>query len=1068
MSLSKNFFDLDLDDEIVQEGTETGSMDFDFDDPETTEVDDKLSPDQVDEFHSKLKDELGQDDAPSENVTDTMPEIPEFHKEFIKSGEAEKFKNLSVGDEVGMTKIGRFFSLDEIPAEYKKVNDNIKNIKSPDGFIVKVIPVATADCDENGEMNDYIVLYEFQKKYQYGTLQTEPVVDLCMYARNVDDLMKSYEYWSKHQVVEKDTTPTEEPTAEEPATEEPVEEPAADDAGDLDLDAEPAEDTTEEVGDGNEEVTQESMFDSGFSNLRSGIANALKDTKYKVSNIVRGMLGKDMFTVSDDNTTTTIDSMGNGCKVVTRDGKGKMKVNFNNISLSEALRKLVELFKSPEHILEGAIIDPVFEELVVQEADDFEYFNRHASTLAKTWKTSQYPENHTKTVSDLVDEYRKYYETNFRIKKSILDKALDVISRRLTELFNKGYVCGGYFDGYKMIIFHKDWLNKEINQFRIKDNPAYLLYIETSTIPHAQLGVDVREDRYDYDGKKDLGSTRKLMETINNSTTQESYVQEADEPSDDDTVEEAIEKENAPDEEPRTEETVEEDLDMDFDFDFDAPTSTEDALADSETPEGDDLSTFGTDTSDIQNEYDPKEIEILNKLIAAEGEAINDYFDASKDSHDSNARRLYSDIGHEERFHMEQLLFQKAQFTGEKYEPRDPEVKKEYEELLQLGMDDATAMHAAIDKRAMENSGPSDEGMSEEILEYSTDNILSMLHTTSILMEAGMYAYYHRADNTAKQYGIILEAYVVQEEVMNTAKAPKELKGTPNPFALLLKGFRAAVSALSTLTANIREKSEMNRINRNSRMEWLKKNGITGLFKSGKYFYFYNDTDNAFNMVIPVQYVDLLYRLSVDIGKKCGVTVTPQGYHGTIKNPIKYNSIEDGMNKIRSLNMTKTKVIVTDQNKDALVNEFFGYSDKKINVKVWNEEANRAIYESNNVYNKLMCFAMITGKYAQVTDQIMEVMKGLQGNMNSIYYKDRNAYNKYVGYMETIVKTYIKISQAATSDLSEMLSLDKEGVKDVTATRDAGGKLPEGTEDRRTSGALGDNRSNKKYAKAKK
>ena len=1017
MSLSKNFFDLDLDDEIVQEGTETGSLDFDFDDPETAEVDDKLSPDQVDEFHSKLKAELGQDDAPSENAADTMPEIPEFHKEFIESGEAEKFKNLSVGDEVGMTKIGRFFSLDEIPAEYKKVNDNIKNIKSPDGFIVKVIPVATADCDENGEMNDYIVLYEFQKKYQYGTLQTEPVVDLCMYARNVDDLMKSYEYWSKHQVVEKDTTPTDEPTAEEPATEEPEEEPATDDAEDLDLDAEPAEDTTEGVGDGNEEVTQESMFDSGFSNLRSGIANALKDTKYKVSNIVRGMLGKDMFTVSDDNTTTTIDSMGNGCKVVTRDGKGKMKVNFNNISLSEALRKLIELFKSPEHILEGAIMEEV-----VQEAFD---------TKAEAAKMLQRPEVLKEIANSIDDRFKSVCGSLVKPTEADLkenrDRAWNQIRNQRPEIILMMYAPKYY-----------DELNK------------------------AEMDAMMEESRREAEEMR-----KKIMERRNN--VNESYVQEADEPSDDDTVEEAIEKENTPDEEPRTEETVEEDLDMDFDFDFDAPpTSTEDALADSETPEGDDLSTFGTDTSDIQNEYDPKEIEILNKLIAAEGEAINDYFDASKDSHDSNARRLYSDIGHEERFHMEQLLFQKAQFTGEKYEPRDPEVKKEYEELLQLGMDDATAMHAAIDKKAMENSGPSDEGMSEEILEYSTDNILSMLHTTSILMEAGMYAYYHRADNTAKQYGIILEAYVVQEEVMNTAKAPKELKGTPNPFALLLKGFRAAVSALSTLTANIREKSEMNRINRNSRMEWLKKNGITGLFKSGKYFYFYNDTDNAFNMVIPVQYVDLLYRLSVDIGKKCGVTVTPQGYHGTIKNPIKYNSIEDGMNKIRSLNMTKTKVIVTDQNKDALVNEFFGYSDKKINVKVWNEEANRAIYESNNVYNKLMCFAMITGKYAQVTDQIMEVMKGLQGNMNSIYYKDRNAYNKYVGYMETIVKTYIKISQAATSDLSEMLSLDKEGVKDVTATRDAGGKLPEGTEDRRTSGALGDNRSNKKYAKTKK
>lgn len=942
---------MDLDDEIVQEGTETGSLDFDFDDPEDAEVDDKLSPDQVDDFYGKLKDELGQDDAskgPTSNADEkkTITVVPlekvgdvsfGMSRDEVRNifGDASEFNKSSLSknttDDFGFCHV--FYKDDKCEAvELFNTADVVVNGTSIFNSDFETVKGLFPDVEDSGE----------------GFISKEMSVGVYAPDNQIQSILFGCRgYYDS--------------TSKPESTDEPIEEPTVDDTGDLDLDAETVEDTTEKVGDGNEEVTQESMFD-----------------------------------------------------------------------------------------------------------DDFAYLNRHASTLAKTWKESQYSENHTKTVSDLVDEYRKYYETNFRIKKSILDKALDVISRRLTELFNKGYVCGGYFDGYKMIIFHKDWLNKEINQFRIKDNPAYLLYIETSMIPHAQLGVDVREDRYDYDGKKELGSTRKLMETVNNSTTQESYVQEADAPSDDDTVEEAIEKENTPDEEPRTEETIEEDLDMDFDFDFDAPTSTEDALAGSETPEGDDLSTFGTDTSDVQNEYDPKEIEILNKLIAAEGEAINDYFDASKDSHDSNARRLYSDIGHEERFHMEQLLFQKAQFTGEKYEPRDPEVKKEFEELLQLGMDDSTAMHAAIDKKAMENSGPSDEGMSEEILEYSTDNVLSMLHTTSILMEAGMYAYYHRADNTAKQYGIILEAYVVQEEVMNTAKAPKELKGTPNPFALLLKGFRAAVSALSTLTANIREKSEMNRINRNSRMEWLKKNGITGLFKSGKYFYFYNDTDNAFNMVIPVQYVDLLYRLSVDIGKKCGVTVTPQGYHGTIKNPIKYNSIEDGMNKIRSLNMTKTKVIVTDQNKDALVNEFFGYSDKKINVKVWNEEANRAIYESNNVYNKLMCFAMITGKYAQVTDQIMEVMKGLQGNMNSIYYKDRNAYNKYVGYMETIVKTYIKISQAATSDLSEMLSLDKEGVKDVTATRDAGGKLPEGTEDRRTSGALGDNRSNKKYAKTKK
>jgi len=920
------FFDMDLDEPIVQEGSVRDPLMFYDDDEVVQEADENV------EVEEPAVEEPSTDNAGSS--ADAMPEIPEFHKEFIESGEAEKFKGLSVGDEVGMTKIGRFFSLDEIPAEYKKVNDNIKDIKSPDGFIVKVIPVATADCDENGEMNDYIVLYEFQKKYQYGTLQTGPVVDLCMYARNVEDLMASYEYWSKHQVIEKDATPTEEPAPEEPATEE---EPTADDAGDLDLDAEPTEDNTEEVGDGNEEVT------------------------------------------ADD---TEVDD----------------KLSPDEVN---------EFYSKLKHELG--------QESYVQEAFDMK---------SEAAKMIQRPE----------------------VRQAIADS----IDKQFKEL------CGSWVNPTEAELKE----NRERVWNQIKDRPEIALSLHAKKYFDELLDSQTKAMRDDSMAKLEE-MKKKLMERREKNVN-EAFVQEDGEVSDEQTVGEAIEAEN----ETADTGSIATSGDFDFSLDLDAPSS-DDALEGSTTPEGDDLKDFGTDTSDVQNDYDPKEIEILNKLIAAEAEAINDYFDASKDSHDSNARRLYSDIGREERFHMEQLMFQKSQFTGEKYEPRDPEVKKEYEELLQLGMDDHTAMQTAIDKRSMETSSDSVDEMDFEILEYAANNSLTMLHQAEIILEASMYAYYHRADNTAKQYGIILEAYF-QEEVVNTARAPQELKGTPNPFALLLKGFKAALKALSTLTANIRESSERNRINRHARMEWIKKNGITGLFKSGKYFYFYNDTDAAFNMVIPVQYVDLLYRLSVDIGKKCGVTVTEQGYHGTIKNPIKYGSIEDGMAKIRSLNMTKTKVIVTDKNKDALINEFFGYSDKKINVKVWNEEANRAIYESNNVYNKLMCFAMITGKYSQVTDQILEVMQGLQGNMNSIYYKDRNAYNKYVGYMETIVKTYMSITKAATSDLTEMLSLDKEGVKDVTASRDAGNKLPEGAEDRRTSGALGNNRANKQYAKTKK
>lgn len=515
---------------------------------------------------------------------------------------------------------------------------------------------------------------------------------------------------------------------------------------------------------------------------------------------------------------------------------------------------------------------------------------------------------------------------------------------------------------------------------------------------------------------------------------------------DDDTVKEAIDKENATAEEkPRTEETIEEDTEVkespvsDDDRhslsyeELDEITGTNDALEESTTPDGDDLKDFGTDTSDVQNEYDPKEIEILNKLIAAEAEAINDYFDASKDSHDSNARRLYSDIGHEERFHMEQLMFQKAQFTGEKYEPRDPEVKKEYEELLQMGMDDETAIHTAIDKQSMI---PTDDGDDSDMEAFAIafESALTLLRQNEILMEAAQYAYDKRGNKEIfNNFSIITEAYLYQEDVVNTASMSKEVKKFTNPVTLLIKGLKAAVNGLLSAANTARDAAAASRVKRQRKLEWIKKNGITGLFKSGVSFYFYNDKNSTFDMTQPCQYVDLLYRLSVAIGKKCGVQPTKQGYHGTIKNPIKFSTIGDGMAMIKQLQMTKTKVIVTDQNKDALTNEFFGYNDQKINVKVWNEEANKAIYESNNVYTKLQLFGVITNNYLDITLAIMEVLERMQGDTNSIYYKNRALYNDAVNNLKIISTVYRKFINACVSDLAEMQKFDKSVLEETRA-----------------------------------
>jgi hypothetical protein len=288
---------------------------------------------------------------------------------------------------------------------------------------------------------------------------------------------------------------------------------------------------------------------------------------------------------------------------------------------------------------------------------------------------------------------------------------------------------------------------------------------------------------------------------------------------------------------------------------------------------------------------------------------------------------------------------------------------------------------------------------------------------------------------------------------------------------MLIKGLKAAVNGLLSAVNTAKDASEASRIKRQRKLDWIKKNGITGLFKSGVSFYFYDGTTSTFDMTRPVQYVDMLYRLSIAIGKQCGVQPTQQGYHGTIKNPIKFSTIGDGMSMIKTLQMTKTKIIVTDENKDALTNEFFGYNDKKINVKVWNAEANKAIYESNNIYNKLQLFGVITNQYLYVTLAILQVLEKMQGDMNSIYYKNRNLYNDAVNNMNIIVTTYRKLINATVSDLAEMQKFDKT-VLDATHARDVAvqtGQKYEG-ETRRTTGSMDSSgtKNQNRYAKQKK
>ena len=823
---NKPFMEMDIDEfeDKNEEVIDEPNLDFDFDDDaeETTSETDSLS------------------ETPSD---DNSLEIPEFHKEFIESGKAKKYDGMILGDEAGMIKIGRFFNIDEIPAEQKKVNETYKDLTSPEnGEIVKVIPVATADSDpdySDGEMDDYIVLYKYKDTFRYAVLQTSTNPDnigLFAFAHDVNGLESAYDFWSKHQIVSNDSSADPSSTDDSSETPEIPEEPNLDEP----------------------EVTQEAMFDAGFGNLRSKIAQAL-DGKFKVTNVGKGMNGKDSFTISGHideigDVRTTVTNTGTGCEVISRGDEG-FKRNFANISLSAAFEKIKELFDHPQLLF--------------------------------------------------------------------------------AESFNIG-----------------------------------------------KLSVSRFYQEADEEESSDDEETLKLPEMP--------------------------------------------DLDED-ESDEEAPESD---TTEEESPDG--LEGFGMDTSDVQNEFDPKDIDALNKLIAAESEAINDYFDASKDTRDEDLRTLFSDIGHEERFHLEQLMYAKSKLTGEKYEPRDPEVKAEYEELMNGGMDEETAAYTAMDKRSMLGEDDGDDSDMEE-LEQESAFITDALYRNEIITSQLTSNIINNPHDISKELGIIVEAFY-QEAIDNVSSAPKQYTKIDSPLALLTKGLKVAVNGLTRMSAIIRDSMRKDKLTRARKKEWIKKHGIMELFKGGIHLYLFDDNKNKLDLDTPCRYVDFLYRLTKAIGESCGVKLTAAAQHKTISNPIKFKNVDEGMYKLSQVIFNKTKVVVTDENKAALQNEFFGYSDEKINVKV-THGTDQVVNDSGNIYNRLDACILITKKYAEISIAVLDEIKKLEGDVNSVYYKNRNTYNKAMKNIKLVVDKYTQFIGAMSHDLTELMKLDN-GLLKMTRERD--------------------------------
>lgn len=549
-------------------------------------------------------------------------------------------------------------------------------------------------------------------------------------------------------------------------------------------------------------------------------------------------------------------------------------------------------------------------------------------------------------------------------------------------------------------------------------------------------GNNMRNDFYDLPENPINIMEMDIDDDINSKTDD---LPSKDQDSDDDskTDDDSDKKITSKDDEDKDDEDEDEDKDDDneTDDDDDDEEDAEDEDDKDEENDGDDLESFGSDTdgSTPDNEYNENEIKILNDLIADEEQAMSGYYHGALNSKIDILTRLYANIGDEERFHAEQLMYAKSTITGEKYSPQDPKVKSEYEDLLKMGMDEETAMSTAIDKRNMVDDDDEDDSDMEDI-EDDVSVIESAIYQNELLMAICEYKISTVEDCDAA-FGLFIESYIYMEEMDNVSSALGKSQRAANPLKLLMKGVNALIKMLMQLSRKTRDYINKSKIRRKRKFDWIKKHGIKDLFASGVSLYFYSEKTASFDVEEAIRYVDLLYRITKMVAANTGMRLKEPAKYKTIRNPIPFKTTDAAINILHGIVLTKTKVILTDNSEAAILEELFGYKENKLRVGTSRGEDEPIIHESGNFYNRMEALISLTTEYANVANAVVDMLSRFEGDTNSIYYKNRSLYNNATRVMQEVGKSYNTILGAMTHDLNTVMKLDN-GILEMSRNRD--------------------------------
>ena len=458
-----------------------------------------------------------------------------------------------------------------------------------------------------------------------------------------------------------------------------------------------------------------------------------------------------------------------------------------------------------------------------------------------------------------------------------------------------------------------------------------------------------------------------------------------------------------------------------------------------------DLTGFGTDNdfNGPSNQYDLDEVNTINELVASEASAMDEYTTAAKKSKLDTLQRLYSDIANEERFHLEQLLYAKSVITGEKYIPRDPDVKREYKELVALGMDEETAMTTAVDKVGLMPQGIDADDMldaAQEVAEMR-EYFISVIQNTNMVLESMTDGNIDPdvSETIQEAYNTIcgIEVENIFQEAVTNIKNEK----TFNPFEFLIKLIQKIYGAIISFIKKIKVYARKLMSWHYKTWDWIKANGIKGLFSDGLRLYFFDDKLVDVDKAGVASYLQLCIDLADRTCSNCGVHIkygklsNIGGILGTDFQRVNFRTVDEGFTLLKGMLISKSKLVINDTNEDALATLFFGYS--KNQVKGY---ANGKMYKSDKSANIFNNYTVVL----ELAQGVLEIMKNACTELNNLqsvpqsvaFTHNTDVYKPAQSYMTGIVKCVQKVVNALTSDVDECMKLENK-LAELTKQMDA-------------------------------